>query len=273
MESINSQRFHGHVKLKANNDIPIEEELSNDRNNKNRVGQIVNNQRNDDLQPEIREFISPPPSEEMVEGIRFRESQPESEEEEGKLIPKKNKQAQIETELRRSTRVKTPSLKALENINTNEDLEQDLEQVFITGELPESLLLEELNDKIPKNLTEAINNPEWKLAMKKELDSLEQNHTWTLVKLPADRKPVDSKWIYRIKEDENGQEVKKKARLVARGFSQKYRIDYNETYSPVMKMPTFRLLVALANKNSWIIKYGDFESAYLQSDIDEEIYL
>lgn len=112
-----------------------------------------------------------------------------------------------------------------------------------------------------------MEDDDWKRAMEAEISALNRNKTWELVQTPPERNLVDCKWVFKVKEDENGKELKKKARLVAKGFSQQYGIDYEETFSPVMKMVTLRTLVSISALKNLQIKYADFESAYLQSEM------
>ena len=90
-----------------------------------------------------------------------------------------------------------------------------------------------------------------------------------LVKRPPDMNMVDSRWVFRIKKNTAGEIDKYKARLVARGFTQIYRVDYYETYAPVARLASFRLLLALAAHKGWPIDAFDFDSAYLNSVLDE----
>jgi Reverse transcriptase (RNA-dependent DNA polymerase) len=87
--------------------------------------------------------------------------------------------------------------------------------------------------------------PKWQEAIKVELQNLKMNSTWELVERPSEGNVVDSKWVFRIKKNAAGEIEKYKARLVARGFTQIYGVDYYETYAPVAKLATFRLITAI----------------------------
>lgn len=187
---------------------------------------------------------------------------------------------QPEEELtRRSGRNRTLTPKGLQLIADQKakkgrnKIHMAVEEVNIAIEEEIEQIINVTNDKVPRSAEMALKDLNWKRAMEEEMESLNKNETWILVKPPPGRKLVDSKWVFKVKENENGEETRKKARLVAKGFSQKYGIDYEETFSPVMKMVTLRTLIALSTFNSWHIKYADFESAYLQSEMDEEIYM
>jgi hypothetical protein len=117
--------------------------------------------------------------------------------------------------------------------------------------------------------------PKWEEAIQKELKGLDESGTWRLVKRPPDANVVDSKWVLKIKKNAAGEIDKYKARLVARGFTQIYGVDYYETYSPVARLSSFRLLMAIAARNGWALDNFDFDQAFLNSKLgeDEVIYL
>ena len=97
----------------------------------------------------------------------------------------------------------------------------------------------------------ALKSPIWIRAMKEEINVLEQNQTWDLVPKPKHVKPISCKWVYKIKHCPDGSIERYKARLVARGFSYQYGLDYDETFSPVTKLTTVRVLLALAANKDW----------------------
>jgi hypothetical protein len=102
----------------------------------------------------------------------------------------------------------------------------------------------------PQNIEEALtceNSKEWECAMQEEYNSLMANNTWTLVPLPLGRKPISYKWVFKIKQGVNGEVERYKARLVARGFTQTYEVDYNETFTPVAKFTSIYSLYSCIN--------------------------
>lgn len=113
----------------------------------------------------------------------------------------------------------------------------------------------------------------WKLAMNDELESLRENKTWELVNLPEGQKPVKTKWVFKLKRDCAGKINRYKARLVAKGFSQRQGIDYEETFAPVVRYASIRLLMALAVQYGLKIHQMDAVTAFLQGDIIEDIYV
>ncbi|MFS8002612.1 putative RNA-directed DNA polymerase [Helianthus anomalus] len=100
-----------------------------------------------------------------------------------------------------------------------------------------------------------------------------RNGTWTLVPPVPNANVVDCKWVYRLKRDEKGNIKRYKARLVAKGFSQQPGIDYHETFSPVVKSTTVRVVLSLAVTRQWPLRQLDVQNAYLHGDLKETVYL
>lgn len=114
---------------------------------------------------------------------------------------------------------------------------------------------------------------EWKQAADAEYESLTENNTWELVELPEERKAIACKWVFRVKYDQQGKVDRFKGRLVAKGFSQKYGIDYDETYSPVVRFTSIRVLLAWAACKQMKAHQMDVTTAFLNGDLKEEIYM
>jgi hypothetical protein len=125
----------------------------------------------------------------------------------------------------------------------------------------------------PKTYDEACKSQDWVNAMNTELDALAKNHTWSLVDLPAHVKPIGSKWVYKIKHKADGSIERYKARLVAKGYNQVEGIDYFDTFSPVAKLTTVRVLIALASINNWFLHQLDVNNAFLHGELQEDVYM
>ena len=132
-----------------------------------------------------------------------------------------------------------------------------------------------ISGRDPKSLKEAMSSPEWpkwEKAIQIELETLTRMGTWELVNAPEDRKPITNKWVFVRKYDKDGNLQKYKARLVARGFSQMPGMDYNETFSPVMRLETIRVILVLTVTEDWEIQQMDIKGAYLNGKLKETIY-
>ncbi|GKC56600.1 putative RNA-directed DNA polymerase [Tanacetum coccineum] len=121
-----------------------------------------------------------------------------------------------------------------------------------------SLYLEE----DPSNVEQTLKSEKWKNVMDVEMDALMRNGTWDKCILPQGKKPVGCRWIFTIKYKPDGTIERYKARLVAKGYTQTYGIDYSETFSPIAKIDTIRVLFSIAAKN-----------AFLQGELKEEVYM
>ena len=108
--------------------------------------------------------------------------------------------------------------------------------------------------------------------MKEELRAIEKNNTWELVER-TNKKPIDVKWIYKVKQRPNGEIAKYKARLVAIGFLQQPGIDFNEVYAPVARIKKIRIVVSIAAYRGWKMHQLDVKSAFLNGPLEEEVYV
>ncbi|GAA0163394.1 transmembrane signal receptor [Lithospermum erythrorhizon] len=109
--------------------------------------------------------------------------------------------------------------------------------------------------------------------MQLEHDALMQNNTWTLVPTPLDQNVINCKWIYDVKKNTDGSFQKCKACLVATGITQKYDIDYFETFSLVVKSTTIRVVLTMAPSLGWIVRQVDVNNAFLHGILSEDIYM
>ncbi|WVZ74820.1 hypothetical protein U9M48_022948 [Paspalum notatum var. saurae] len=133
-----------------------------------------------------------------------------------------------------------------------------------------------LMDDTPTSISEAYASPDadnWKEAVQSELDSILSNGTWELTERPYGCKPVGCKWVFKKKLRPDGTIEKYKARLVAKGYTQKEGEDFFDTYSPVVKMTTIRVLLFLPVSYGLIIHHMDVKTAFLNGELEEEIYM
>ncbi|KAG7559395.1 Zinc finger CCHC-type [Arabidopsis thaliana x Arabidopsis arenosa] len=127
--------------------------------------------------------------------------------------------------------------------------------------------------KIPETYEEAMQTKEWRDAVEDEIGAMKRNHTWDEEKLPSGKKTVSSKWVFTIKYKSNGDIERYKARLVARGFTQTYGADYKETFAPVAKLHTVRVVLSLATNLSWDLWQMDVKNAFLQGELEDDVYM
>ncbi|KAM2148308.1 hypothetical protein ACFX1Q_004939 [Malus domestica] len=127
--------------------------------------------------------------------------------------------------------------------------------------------------KEPTSFSQAVQDPKWRDAMQKEIVALHDNRTWTLVPLPPHKHPIGCKWIYKVKLKPDGSVERYKARLVAKGYSQIEGLDYRETFAPVAKLTTVRVLPSIASIRGWHLHQLDVNNAFLHGDLYEEVYM
>ena len=125
----------------------------------------------------------------------------------------------------------------------------------------------------PTTYKDACGKKEWMDAMDKEMNALHKNDTWDLCQLPPNEQAIGCKWIYKLKFNKEGHIDRHKARLVTKGFAQEYGIDYEETYAPVAKMSSIRLLLSLAALHKWKLWQMDVNNAFLNGQLEEEVYM
>ncbi|KAL2248476.1 UNVERIFIED_CONTAM: Retrovirus-related Pol polyprotein from transposon TNT 1-94 [Sesamum indicum] len=124
-----------------------------------------------------------------------------------------------------------------------------------------------------KDAMASLEAKQWKQAVKSEMDSIVSNGTWVLVDVPPGCTTIGCKWIFKRKLKPDGTIDKFKARLVAKGFKQKEGIDYFDTYSPVARLTTIWVLIALASVYNLPIHQMDVKTAFLYGELEEEIYM
>lgn len=152
----------------------------------------------------------------------------------------------------------------------------DIEEAHLASEQYIFSAVEEIMDD-PKSFREAVTGPykeEWCQAMRREIDALKQTKTWILMPISKVKtRLIGSRWVFRTKRNAQGEIVEFKARFVVKGFSQKPGIDYGDTFAPVAKFSSIRTVISLAAREDWELVNLDVNSAFLNSYVNEEIYV
>ena len=113
----------------------------------------------------------------------------------------------------------------------------------------------------------------WKEVMNDEIDSILSNNTWVLVDLPTGSKLIGCKWVFRRKDNTNGSIQTFKARLVEKGFKQREGVDYFDTYAPMARITSIRVLLTLTSIYKLIVHQMDVKTTFLNGDLNEEVYM
>ena len=189
--------------------------------------------------------------------------------------------------------VESQMVNTIENIeNDNEPVKGEIVNVKETKSHPLENVIGKLNERTlrskaqnesnyfcfistiePKNIDEAIKDESWVIAMQEELNQFIRNDVWTLVPPPKNQTIIGTKWVFRNKMDEKGIISRNKARLVAQGYNQQEGIDYDETFAPVARLESIRILLAYACAHDFKLFQMDVKSAFLNGLINEEVYV
>ena len=110
-------------------------------------------------------------------------------------------------------------------------------------------------------------------AVMEEMKALKKNETWRIVDLPSGKRPMGCMWVFTMKYNSNGKVERNKARLVANGFSQSHGVDHSETFAPVAKLNSIRILLSLAANLDWPLYKLNIKNAFPNGDLDEEVYI
>jgi histone deacetylase 1/2 len=125
----------------------------------------------------------------------------------------------------------------------------------------------------PTSVKVALQDARWVQAMDTEYEALMNNRTWHLVPAPRDKNIIGSKWVYKVKRRADGTIDRFKARLVAKGYKQRYGLDYEDTFSPVVKAATVRLILSVAVSKGWSLRQLDVQNAFLHGVLEEEVFM
>ncbi|KAG5673868.1 hypothetical protein PVAND_003879 [Polypedilum vanderplanki] len=249
--------------------IPNEDKIEDSSNEEKYNQEPELSKENLQFDPEDLFELTPPKEQIQNQGINANQDEPNQNEEkdideefhdaieEQEQLPIQEPEViQIEDEVRRSGRVTAGKL-------PSHLKDYELYQVLSINSEPRTY----------KQAIQSEDKDKWIAAMDQEIKSLCDNDAWCLVDLPVGRKAVGSKWVFKKKEDQEGNIIEYKARLVAQGYSQKYGEDYDEVFAPVTRSSTFRLLLAVSGRRKYYVKQFDIKTAFLNGELKEEIYL
>ena len=125
----------------------------------------------------------------------------------------------------------------------------------------------------PPSYKIAIQHPQWCSTMAAEFDALQRQSTWVMVPPSPSQNVEGCKWVFKLKRNSDGSINKYKAKLVAKGFHQQFGIDFEETFSPVIKPPTVRIILSLVVQFNWPLRQLDVSNAFLHGFLREEVYM
>ena len=145
---------------------------------------------------------------------------------------------------------------------------------LLLGELYQAITIDSEEDPVNyKEALEDVDAQEWFKAMGREMESMYSNSVWSLVEALKGVKPIGRKWIYKRKRRPDGKVETFEARLVAKGYTQKEGIDYEETFSPIAMLKSIRILLAIAASLDYEIWQMDVKIAFLNGSLEEDIYM
>lgn len=125
----------------------------------------------------------------------------------------------------------------------------------------------------PSTCFEAMKSENWKKTMEEELSMIEKNNTWILVERPTKNKILGVKWVFKTKLNADGSINKHKARLVVKGYAQEPGIDFFDTFAPVARLDTIKLLIAISAQSGWDVFQLDVKSVFLNGYLKEDIFI
>jgi hypothetical protein len=125
----------------------------------------------------------------------------------------------------------------------------------------------------PSDLNEALADPKWKRDMEEEYNALIKNKTWHVVPARKGMNIIDCRWVFKVKRKADGTIDIYKERLVAKGYKQRYGIDYEDTFSPVVKIATVRVVLSIAISRGWCMRQLDVQNAFLHGILEEDVFM
>jgi transposase InsO family protein len=152
----------------------------------------------------------------------------------------------------------------------------DMHYALTQREYANIAMVESVINAEPKQYKDAIRSPdaaEWKVAMQEEIDSMNQLRVWSIISCPKGVTPIKGRWVFKNKLGDNNQLLRRKARFVAKGFLQVHGRDFFDTHSPVAKMKSIKLMLSLTAQRDLELQQLDFDTAFLNAPVKEDIYL
>ncbi|WZY94101.1 hypothetical protein YC2023_066430 [Brassica napus] len=215
------------------------------------------------------------------EDQRQGEARAEAEEQTEAVTPQVEEEQEMAQEgpvLRRSTRLRRdPSSWVNTRVYYNaQAVKHPTQAVCSFAQYPEAHCAFMVNldeNHIPRSYEEAMEDEEWKESVGAEAGAMIKNDTWYESELPKGKKAVSSRWIFTVKYKADGSIERKKTRLVARGFTQTYGEDYIDTFAPVAKLHTIRIVLSVATNLGWDLWQMDVKNAFLQGELEDEVYM
>ena len=119
----------------------------------------------------------------------------------------------------------------------------------------------------PNSFPEVGKNPCWLKAMQEEMTSITDNKMWSLENMSSGHRAIGLKWVFKLKRNEEREVVKHKTRLVAKGYVQKQGVDFEEVFTPVARLESIDLLLAIVGHHSWEVHHMDVKSAFLNGEL------
>ncbi len=191
------------------------------------------------------------------------------------LTRSQHRSAQQSSAINSSSERRYPSRRRLASgLNLTEGDIYDIDRQNVSFAVLDNISVIDLVE--PQTYKQVLNSPQrtkWEQAMEKELASLKSNDTWSIVPLPKGANVIGSKWVFKIKSKADGTIDRFKARFCAKGFSQIEGLDFNETFAPVVRYKSLKIILVLANEWNYEIKQLDVVSAFLHADIKETVYM
>lgn len=233
-------------------------------------------------QNSLSSATSEPTAPSQNESTPMTQPQPSSPEPTAQAQNESQPQTQQQTNETVTTTLPTVPTQPTEPENPNTELPQNVHKMQTRAKNRISKPIQKLTltvaggnklNKEPTTIIQALKDDKWRAAAMAEFDAHIVNHTWDLEPPQQGQNVIGCRWLFTTKYLSDGREERPKGRLVAKGYTQQYGVDYSETFSPVIKSTTIRLVIEIAVTKAWPIKQLDINNAFLQGDLTELVYM